>query len=77
MENTIYYIQSKRRRIVNLKTGRFGFVHESESKDDTVEIYYPFPKQEIIKEKISDIDFNIIELDGLELENSYRESEDI
>ena len=42
MENTIYYIQSKRRRIVNLKTGRFGFVHESESKDDTVEIYYPF-----------------------------------
>jgi len=50
--------------VVNTLNGRFGFVHESNSKDDTVVIFYPYPELSLVVENDSDIDF--CALDGKE-----------
>ena len=58
------YSDSERRMVVNKISGRFGFVHDSNSAKNTIEIFYPYPKPEILTERDSNLDF--CALDGEE-----------
>jgi hypothetical protein len=58
------YIDRKRRKVVNRNTGRFGFVEESRSSENVIDIFYPYPQPEVVTENDEDIDFCC--LDGVE-----------